>query len=418
MSGAALPAALVLGVDRPATLAIVRELGRRGVTVVGIGSDLAAAGRASRYLEHFALRPEGPINRWLPGLMADMGAEVALGIGERDLVALRAAGGAIDGCRILAPPAEAVEAVLDKRRTMAIAESLGIDVPRSWQPAAPGEDAPDLGWPVVVKWPNPPAVKPVLERLGLPFVKAEYCIDAPALRRLLARYAAVGQLPLVQERVPGRGLGQMIYMHEGRAVLRFQHERLHEWPAEGGVSSLCRAVPLHLHAGQMEKSEALLRAIGWDGPAMVEYRYDPDSGRYVLMEVNGRFWGSQPLATACGAEFGWELYRRQVLGENDPAPAPRTDLSARHMIRETKRLARLVAGRHRSADPLFRPTPLADFARYAAGFVNPRTRYYLLSLDDPMPFVADVAGRAGGVARRLAGRLRLPRRRAAPSVSA
>ena len=56
---------------------------------------------------------------------------------------------------------------------------------------------------------------------------------------------------------------------------------------------------------------------------MVEYRHEPGSGRYWLMEVNGRFWGSQPLAWHCGAHFAWESYRRSVLGQGDAAPAPR-----------------------------------------------------------------------------------------------
>ncbi|HEX8257443.1 MAG TPA: carboxylate--amine ligase [Allosphingosinicella sp.] len=396
-----LPSALVAGVDRPASLAVVRELGRRGVPVHGVGRDLQAVGRTSRYLQRFALRPAGPITAWLPGLMAEWGSEVALGLGEEDLLALRAAGGSIPGCRILAPPLEAFAKVVDKPRTLQVAESLGIDVPRTWQPRSPDEPMPDLGWPVVVKWPNPAVAKPALAAAGLPFLKTDYCAGEAALRRLLASYAPVGSLPIVQQRVAGHGLGHMLYLHEGKAVLRFQHERLHEWPAEGGVSTLCRALPLSRHAAQMDKSEALLAALGWEGPAMVEYRHDPATGRFVLMEVNGRFWGSQPLATACGAEFAWELYRRQMLGEDGPAPAPRTNLRARHMMRESKRLVRLLAGRGKSRDPAFHPTPLADLARYLAGFVDPRTRYYVLSLDDPRPFLTDLAETGRRLARKL-----------------
>ena len=45
---------------------------------------------------------------------------------------------------------------------------------------------------------------------------------------------------------------------------------------------------------------------------MVEYRHDPTTGRSAFMEVNGRFWGSQPLAYHAGAPFGWYTY--SVLG--------------------------------------------------------------------------------------------------------
>jgi predicted ATP-grasp superfamily ATP-dependent carboligase len=166
--------------------------------------------------------------------------------------------------------------------------------------------------------------------------------------------------------------------------LRFQHERVHEWPPAGGVSSLCRAVPLDRHAEQMHLSEALLAAIGWEGYAMVEYRHDPASGRYTLMEVNGHLWGSLALSSACGAEFAWEAYRRRVLGETHAAPAPRTDLCARDFIKETRRLARLFSG-GQSDDPCFQPTPWRDLGRYLTGFIDPRTRPYVFSWSDPVP---------------------------------
>jgi predicted ATP-grasp superfamily ATP-dependent carboligase len=385
-----LPVALVIGVDRPAGLAVVRELGRHGVPVIGVGHDRDALARSSRYLSAFHLRPPGEVAEWLPELVQRSGAGALFALGEADLVALAGMEEAALGCRILTPRAEPLAAVLDKQRTLAVAARLGVDVPRSWQPLHPNEPAPDLGWPVVVKWADPPAVRDRLAAAGLKLVKAEYCRDEASLRDTLHRYAPIGSLPLVQERCAGHGVGHMLYMEGGRAILRFAQERVHEWPAEGGVSTLCRGVPAGRDAAQMAKSEALLSAIGWEGPAMVEYRHDAAKGRFALMEVNGRFWGSQKLASASGAEFAWLLYRREILGDRTPPPAPRTDLYARHMVRETKRLARLLL-RRPSKDPAFRPTPGRDLLRYLAGFLDPRMRYFVFSPGDPKPFLADMA---------------------------
>jgi predicted ATP-grasp superfamily ATP-dependent carboligase len=143
-------------------------------------------------------------------------------------------------------------------------------------------------------------------------------------------------------------------------------------------------VPLDRHAEQMRLSEALLAAIGWEGYAMVEYRHDAATGRYALMEVNGHLWGSLALSSACGAEFAWEAYRRRVLGETHTAPPPRTDLKARDIAKETRRLVRLFAG-GRSDDPCFQPTPWRDLGRYLAGFADPRTRPYVFAWSDPVP---------------------------------
>jgi predicted ATP-grasp superfamily ATP-dependent carboligase len=303
---------------------------------------------------------------------------------DRDIVDVAAMEDRL-GARNLGASAQAAALVMDKARTLEAAARVGIEVPRSWQPQHADEPVPDLGWPVVLKWADPLPVMAALTAAGLPDIKAEYCTDEAAVRRALERYRPVGRYPLVQEYVRGCGLGQTLYMENGKATLRFQHERVHEWPPAGGVSSLCRAVPLAEHGEQMRLSEALLAAIGWDGFAMVEYRFDAATGRTVLMEVNGHLWGSLALSSACGAEFAWEAYRRRVLGETAEAPTPRSGLSARDLVKETRRIAKLFRPGAKSDDPCFHPTPWRDLARYLAGFVDPRVRPYVFSWTDPVP---------------------------------
>jgi hypothetical protein len=105
----------------------------------------------------------------------------------------------------------------------------------------------------------------------------------------------------------------------------------------------------------------------------------------MLMEVNGHLWGSLALASACGAEFAWEAYRRQVLGHADAAPPPRAGLAARDIVKETRRLVRLFRDGGTTRDPCFRPTPWRDLARYLLGFADPRIRPYVFAWRDPVP---------------------------------
>ena len=278
-----LPTAIVLGVDTPIGLTVIRELGRRGVPVHGIGRNSDALGRTSRYLSGFSLRPEGPtLAQWLPERIFHTGARALFAIAEDDLVALAALPEEIEGCRILTPRKPQLDLVLDKSRTLALAAGLGIDVPESWQPLA-GEDfaqyAETLTYPVVAKWADPPAMARILADHGLPLIKAEHAASPHALLALLDRYAALREWPIVQPFCSGFGFAQMLHMAGGKPSLMFQHKRIHEWPAEGGFSTLCESVPLRRHTHQMERSAALLAAIGWEGPAMVEYRHDPKTGK-------------------------------------------------------------------------------------------------------------------------------------------
>jgi predicted ATP-grasp superfamily ATP-dependent carboligase len=389
----AYPKAMLLGVDTPIGVTVLRELGEHGVPVHGIGRSADAIGAASRYCRGFSIRPDAMVCDWLPDLISKTGAKALFAISEGDLVALAKLPPVVNGCQIVTPRAEPLAIVLDKSETLKRATAIGIDIPMSWQPLAV-EDMPlrarTLSYPVIAKWADPTAMADRLAALGLPLIKAEYLRTADALIALIDRYAPLGAWPLVQSYCPGFGLGQMIYMSSGEAVLRFQHRRLHEMPPEGGVSTLCVTEPLTHHAVQMAKSVALLASIGWEGPAMVEYRHDPNTQSYWLMEINGRFWGSMPLASHSGVEFAWESYRRHILMQTNNMQPEIKPRSARYMIPETKRLIKLLLKPKSIADPFFKPTPLADFGRYVSGFFDPKMRYYLFRWRDPGPFFADI----------------------------
>jgi predicted ATP-grasp superfamily ATP-dependent carboligase len=386
----AYPLAIVLGVDTPIGLTVIRELGSHGVPVHAIGRSERAIGRASKWATSFSVRPTGPLRDWLPSLIEETGA-AALAVSEDDLIALSALDPAIAGCRILTPRAAPLAIVLDKVETLERAKTVGIDVPESWQPQ-PDDDfeamAATLACPLVLKWADPPTILPQLEEREITFVKAEHIENGAGLLAALSRYDGLRSYPLVQSYCGGVGLGQMFHFKDGAPTLSFQHRRIHEWPPEGGVSTVCATVPLDQHVEQRAKSEALLASIGWEGPAMVEYRHDARAGKYWLMEINGRFWGSLPLARHAGAEFAWETYA-QAMGIATETPEIR-ERHARYTIPETRRLFRILLARREIADRQFKPTPWRDLMSYLGDFIDPGMRYFVWDRRDPGPFFADI----------------------------
>lgn len=386
-----LPPAIVLGVDSSIGLTVVRELGAHGVPVIAAGSSRWSIGGHSRFAHRNILRPEGVrLADWLPDVIAQSGARAVIPISEADLLELADMPAAIGACRIASPRHEQLALVLDKLNTLARAREAGIDVPDTWQPRA-GEDfgatAATLAYPAVLKWRDPPAMWDRLESAGIAFEKAEHADGAEMLVAILRRYDRIGLYPLVQTWCQGHGFGQMLMMEDGRAMLRFQHHRLREYPASGGVSTLCRSVPLSDHHAQMEKSETLLRAIGWEGPAMVEYRHDASSGRYWLMEVNGRLWGSLPLASQSGAHFAFALYRRLVGGVAEQLASGYRDHRARYVLPDTKRLIEQLRAKDLSAGEKLR-----EMVPYVTDFFRFDTGYYVAKVSDPLPMLVDLAG--------------------------
>jgi predicted ATP-grasp superfamily ATP-dependent carboligase len=390
-----LPPAVVLGIDTPIGLAIVRDLGRRGVPVIGIAHSASALGLRSRYLRRGLIRADGGAAGLLPQLLqlsAEIGPACLFVIAETDIRALNLVRRQLDGYRLMFADAARMERVLRKDQTYAAAAALGIDVPRTLHPLsleAAASAAPGLRFPVVLKWADPNEAMAPLRRAGLSLEKLRYCADAGQLLAALRRYQPVGRYPMVQEFCAGYGLGQFLLMRDGRAHCRFQHRRLHEWPPEGGISTLCQALPPEQHAALMAQSEALLRALDWEGVAMVEYRYDPRTRRAALMEVNGRFWGSLPLACHAGAAFPWYAYQLFGLGRPVTQAPYAAGLRARFMAPETKRLWRVLS--RKPGDGYVPPAgALAELAGYLFDFVRPDTRYFVHSWRDPMPLLSDL----------------------------
>lgn len=391
-----LPPVILLGVDTPIGLSVMRELGAKGVAVHGIGRSATAIGSASRFCTSFFVRPKGvPLAEWLPRHIRHTGAKALIAISEGDLLALAALPAEIESCRILTPRKGPLTLALDKRRSLKLAATVGIDVPASWQPLADENwcaAKASLTFPLIAKWADPPTVLPLLEAHALAFEKAERIDTLAQLDALLARYEPIKQWPLIQSFAPGVGLGQMLCMAKGKASLRFQHLRLHEWPPAGGVSTLCEAIDPALHAAQMAKSEALLVAMVWEGPAMVEYRHDPATGRFVLMEVNGRFWGSLPLARHAGALFAWAQYADAFGLPVEETPIIK-GTKARFLIPETRRLLRIL----KTNDAEGRWAAVGSWL--SAGF-DSKLRHYVYDASDPGPFWRDVRNAIAALARR------------------
>lgn len=390
------PQVILLGADSPIGLSIVRELGRHGVRVHGIGRTRASIALYSRHVHSRHRRPAGdaPLRALLLDLHRETGCTAIMTVAESDIVWLQAERARLAPLVPLVPDAGAMARVLDKAQTLRAAEALGIQTPQTWlwpDLTAMERDLPDLTFPAVLKWSHPARVGGALARLGLPREKLRYVHTAVELRQWMTSYAPVGELPLVQRHYPGQGLGQMLLLHNGEPVLRFQHLRLAEWPPEGGFSVVCESLAANANADLFAKSIALLRALGLDGPAMVEYRYDPRTGQAVLMEVNGRFWGSLPLAYHAGAPFAWTTFALGALGHGPTPQAPyRVGMRCRFLLPELKRLLRITFQRQLVPDRTLRFHLMREWLGFFGGFLRPGTRYFVFALDDPLPFFADL----------------------------
>ena len=200
------------------------------------------------------------------------------------------------------PDLTAYRTASDKAAVLAYARSAGLDVPATRVLSSPND--PDLPgpdfFPAVLK--SHRSVVPLAwansarRRLGVAFVQ-----HSDACRHALQRFPPEAFPVLVQKWVRGPGEGLFLLRWDGQIVAAFAHRRLREKPPEGGVSVYRESIepPPELVAA----GARLLDALDWRGVAMIECKRDLDTGRHVLMEVNGRFWGSLQLAIDAGVDF-------------------------------------------------------------------------------------------------------------------
>ena len=300
---------LILGASPRVAIPIARSLARIGVRS-HLASFIPAEERIrSRAIVEFHRLPPSENNEFadaLSSLITRCGFDMLIPTTDRPLAAIAQNYQRLSSLLYLAcPPPEIVARVLNKAETLRMAEQCGIPVPRT-RVIESLEDVEaavrDLRFPVVIK--------PRDTKKGR--IRTLYANSPAAVASLLSE-KAIGAA-LVQEFCPGSGVGLEFLIHHGEPLAVFQHRRLKEAPPGGGVAVV--AVAEEPDAKLAEASLRLLRALEWEGVAMVEYRHDEASGTTALMEVNGRFWGTTALPIFAGVDFPRYLWR--IAHKQDP----------------------------------------------------------------------------------------------------
>jgi predicted ATP-grasp superfamily ATP-dependent carboligase len=396
--------ALVTDAGRSSAISIIRSLGRRGWQVVAADASPASAGFASRYaaerLVHPdpAREPDAAVDVLLEAAAAHQ-IDLVVPVTDELVLPLAAARDRLPpGCALAVADDAGLAATGDKAATLGLARELGLPTPctavvRTQEEARAA--APGLGWPVVVK----PARSRVRSEQGIERFTVAYANDPD---ELAARMRAVGGRTevLLQRYVRGEGHGVEVLASEGRALAAFQHRRLREVPVTGGASSFRESVALD--PALLAASTRLLEALQWTGLAMVEFRVGPNGPS--LMEVNGRIWGSLPLAVKAGMDFPARMAELFVDGPPPPGPvdtAYRVGLRSRNLSLEVLWIGSTLRGRRRY--PYLRTPPRRAGVAAALGLLWPGHRYDLFELDDPRPFAVELRNVPAKLREKLGG---------------
>ena len=381
---------LVLDGHSAAALVITRSAGRAGHWVaVGANRGIFAPARLSRYCRSTL---DYPVSTDEPAAFLDSiiefvrahAIDLIVPVTDWTLGPLSAQRERFANvCRIAMPSKEAVESASDKYRTIKIAQSLGIGVPDT-KLFRSGESVNSsvTSFPRVVK--DRFSVRWIVNRAVFGSVSYAYSEDE-LLSKIGDRTWTAGDV-LVQEFVSGVGIGVSCFVVRGELFVPFQWLRVREVDPRGSASSARQSMPLD--SALVSQSHRLIEAMGFEGVAMVEYKQTAD-GHMVLMEINGRPWGSIGLPVACGIDYPNYLIDWALQGTLPPASKPyRENILCRRAIGELTHLSNIRRGRP--------PNWPASYPKFWPSLIEmaipwrPGVRYDDLSFSDLRPGVAGI----------------------------
>ena len=375
---------LVLGEDTRGFLASIRSFGRAGLSVHTAWCPLNSSALRSKYVSRNHQLPAYAHDnlQWLEAfceLLEREKFDLVLPCTDGIILSLQLHRDVVERCRgVHLLPDDVYWTCASKARTHALALSLGIPVPRQLPVSSLAElheSAVQLGFPLVLKPLSSSTAYDPMNRQNV--VKARTPADLDGLgMKLLDESSPI----LVQQNVPGMGVGVEFLARDGVILTAFQHERVHEAPA-GGLSGYRRSVPLD--PGMYRAAGQLARALNYTGLAMVEFKQHPEKREWALIEINARVWGSLPLSIAAGIDFPRSLYEMLVLNRNEFPREYRENLYCRHWISDIDWLrANATADPN---DPTLLVKSYSSIASELGNILSLRERSDTFQMDDPVP---------------------------------
>jgi protein-tyrosine-phosphatase/predicted ATP-grasp superfamily ATP-dependent carboligase len=371
---------LVFGDDTRSFLATVRSLGRGGLEVHAAPFRFQAPALKSRYISHIHWLPYyvGDGKEWIHSLGSLLDREtfqLVIPCDERTLMPLHEHRELFQTRTCLAiPEAHNVEIFFDKDKTRKLAQELGV-------PVSPGRLISDHDTPtaLIAEVGLPLAVKPcssyTLDRL----YSRNRVIIADDEATLVEALDIARETPHFFEAFfSGYGVGVSVLASRGRVLQAFEHRRVFELQ---GTSHY--RVSEELTPPLIDAVTKMIDGTNYTGVAMFEFRINPATRRWILLEVNARPWGSLPLPVALGVDFPYRWYRLLVDGTETPAINYRAGIFGRNLVPDARyRISHISTLRkHPLRLATFLRDALSEYTRALTG----REVHDVMVADDPAP---------------------------------
>jgi predicted ATP-grasp superfamily ATP-dependent carboligase len=304
------------------TLAAVRSLGKRGIDVTVLSHIKLSISFFSRYCSHHVIAPDPEHDPLFKDFLLDLVRknrfDVLIPVSFAAVMQVsEIRDELVKYVHVPLAEGDALGIAGNKNRTIQYAGKNGICIPRTWYPRNDSEAdtiSHEVTYPAVIKG---------SEESG--FVRYANSPEELAEKyRMIEKYS-----PVIQEYIAGEGYGFFALYNHGSARAIFMHRRIREYPVTGGPSALAESI---FDPGLRDAGIHLLDSLKWHGFAMVEFKKDKKTGKFVLMEINPKLWGSLELAITSGVDFPYLTCKMAIEGDIDPVLTYRTGIKFRWLF--------------------------------------------------------------------------------------
>lgn len=302
--------AIVTDVEYRMSLAIIRDLGMHGIRIIACHRAESAGpplGFQSKFTDTCYTLSDNSYSDELYDLCRKLTEDdgkkpVMIPTGAKTLALIAQRRQAFnDVCGLLILSQDQLRVLNNKTAVKDLADKLDIPTPNAYV-RQEGESIDTF----INRIPLPCVVKPEFGE-GLGLTAADRYSIAKTAEELSKRYEhferLCGLAPIVQDYLPGRGLGCSVLAYNGQIHQTVCHRRIREYPISGGPSTCAETI----HSPELvEYATRLVSEIGLNGIAMLEFKENSD-GKPLLLEVNPRVWGTYPLTRVgkTGFSLAW-----------------------------------------------------------------------------------------------------------------
>lgn len=373
---------LVIGDDTRSFLSTVRSLGRQGIEVHAAPYGLNSPALNSRYIHQVHLLPyylDGG-ERWLArlrDLVGEFKFDLIIPCEERSLLPLYKHQAQFP-CAIAVPNEASLDAFFDKVNTRALAAEQGVPVSKGLLLTAELTSqsiSETLAFPIIAKYRKSYSWPELYVRTGVTIIRSSTELE----RWLAGNRDKVGEM-FFEQMFPGFGLGVSVLCHAGSILQAFEHHRAHELD---GSSYYRKSAPVDPE--RLQAVTRMVARVSYTGLAMFEFKQDPLTGAWVLLEVNARPWGSLPLPVALGVDFPFRLLLLLTQAKATPALPYRNGIYGRNLISDIWQV-RATLARQRQGKAAYLLKWAAGLLRVLVG----REHHDVLVRDDLRPGLLEI----------------------------